>query len=145
MSAGYNPYDYVNYADYLSEGMITVSPYLPVLPGRGNQRFVDKFKSRFGSEPDSFAGMYWNFAWFVKDIFKRSHSADRIGIINAIMETDFQEDRALEKNIFFGGGIKFDKLGCNTRYRPLIIQIQDKQPIIVWPKRNLTGEFTPFR
>jgi branched-chain amino acid transport system substrate-binding protein len=139
MSAGLNIYDYLKYEKYISEGMITISPYLPSLRIKGNREFVEKYFKHFGIEPDILAGMYWNCAWFVKDIFERSRSKDPTAIINALSTISLSENEALERNIFISGGIEFNRSGSNVRHHPLIIEIQDGQPKIVWPERFKTN------
>jgi branched-chain amino acid transport system substrate-binding protein len=135
-------YDMSWYSDlskYLPKGILLTSIYYHMLPIDGNSDFVERFKKKHNKYPDAIAAMNWNCIWMIKDVLERVPSHNRPEEITKYLRmTDLQ---AGSKNILLTDGIKFDKNGINIKYRPQIIQIQNKDAKIVWPAKYKTGVY----
>ncbi|MFC2173033.1 ABC transporter substrate-binding protein [Acidobacteriota bacterium] len=108
---------YFDYSEGAEEGNIVTLPYDPTKPDPVNMAFIERFKERYGYEPDSFAAHGYDAMYLM-------WRAIKIGGLN---RGRIRDAMATTKN-FHGvtGFISFDHMGNDTRPVTFAV-IEDKQ------------------
>lgn len=93
--------------------------------------FADMFEEEFGYRPDYHPPQSAAALEVFMDAIERAGTLDHDAVRDAIAETDIES---------FYGPIRFDDQGRNVGKGMAVIQIQDGEPVIVWPEEFAEAE-----
>lgn len=134
-AAGFTLPEFLQNAADASEFAMSGTLWTPQAKYPGAKAFFDRFKQKFGKEPDYHAAEAYAAAYVLADTLKRATSWSPEDIRDALSKTDMM-------TAF--GPVKFvswDKFTNQNRMNTLVLQVIKKQFETVWPKEGASAPY----
>lgn len=140
--SGFSDPSFVASVGNISQGVLNRSAFVAGKPGTLPYKVNALFKQRTGRDLDDTTARSMQGFLVLCDAINRAGSTKPEAIRQALVATDMP---ASELMIGYKG-VKFDKQGQNVLAYSLMIQLQGKQYVPVWPPQNATAKLElPFK
>jgi branched-chain amino acid transport system substrate-binding protein len=107
------------------------SMWEPSLKTLGNREFVERYRERWGRDPDYHAATAWAAVTVLETAVRRAGSLDRERIRRILTDTEMET--------ILPGRFEVDRSGLQVGHRALIVQWQKGRKEIVWPRQHATA------
>ncbi len=120
------------------EGFTQTYSYNPMLNTPYNKWFVNEFKKRYGKMPTEAGGIIAYSLWTVKEALEKAGEINPSDPLNpdvlkqAFLSLDITSGPAAE--LYPSQHIRFDAHGDNEFAEAVVLQVQNGQPVLVWPR-----------
>jgi branched-chain amino acid transport system substrate-binding protein len=129
---------FVQRVGMLSDNVVSAALWVPHVKYAGAEKFASKYKGKFGIEPDYHGAQAYAAAYVCRDIFERSKSLEAKSLLIALKDTDMMTVLGPVKFV------SYEKYRNQNMLPTLVVQIQNGEPVTIWPPEAATAGFINF-